>query len=120
MTQGAPTDILDLDALLTSRSLKPCKVRLGGRTWTVKRDFTAAQVVQYWSLVNTRKKDVEAFAMLVGEKDAPDFTAMIQALPVETAAPILRTIYKSAGLLKRDSAEEKDSAEEQAGESSAS
>lgn len=114
MTQGAPTNALDLDALLVSRSLKPGKVRFGGRTWTVNRSFTGADIVKYWALANARK-DVEAFTMLVGAEDAEAFASLISALPVESAAPVLRALYKTAGVLKRENDDE-----DQEGESSAS
>lgn len=113
MTQGGH-DVLDLDALVVSRSLEPQTIRLGGREWTLKRDFTAAEVVKFWQLVDKSKSTAEAMSMLVGEKDGPDFAALVLALPTETGAPVLRRIYQAAGVLRRPD----DGA--QAGESSAS
>lgn len=118
MTQGAPTDVLDLDSLLTSRSLKPRKTRLGGRFWTLKRDFTAQDVVQFWSLVDQNKL-TEALTMLVGAKDGETFSKLLLSLPTEVGGPILRQIYRECGVLKR-SPESEAEAEGEAGESPAS
>lgn len=118
MPQGAPTDVLDLDALLTSRSLKPRRVRLGGKLWSLKRDFTAQAVVEFWSLID-QGKSREALTMLVGEKDGEAFSKMILSLPVEVGGPIARQIYKECGVLKRSPESESDEGDE-AGESPAS
>lgn len=117
MTQGTRTpneDFEDLDALIVSKSLKPRSVRLGGRMWTLKRDFTAAEVVEFWRLADAQK-NADAFSMLVGQKDGPELWRVASGLPTEMAAPLLRRMYKIAGLIKRDAADE-----ESAGESSAS
>lgn len=113
MTQGGH-DVLDLDTLVVSRSLDPQTIRLGGREWTLKRDFTAEEVVKFWLLVDKAKTSTEGLSMLVGEQDGPDFAALVFALPTETGAPVLRRIYQAAGVLRRPGDEE------QAGESSAS
>jgi hypothetical protein len=112
MTQGGH-DVLDLDALVVSRSLDPQTIRLGGREWTLKRDLTAEQVVQFWLLIN-RNKMRDAVALLVGEADADAFTEIALALPSETGTPVVRRIYQAAGVLRRPDDGE------QAGESSAS
>jgi len=99
MTQGGH-DVLDLDALVVSKSLKPQTIRLGGREWTLKRDFTAEQVVDFWLLVDSGKT-TPALSMLVGETDGPEFAKLALALPTETGAPILRRVYQAAGVLRR-------------------
>lgn len=114
MTQGGQPDIEDLDALIVSRSLKPKKVRFGGREWTVKRDFTAAEVVDFWVTIEKRSS-ADAFAMLVGKEDAPYLASIVEALPTEMAMVPLRRIYQIAGVLTRPN-----DAEEPEGESSAS
>ncbi len=111
MTQGGQPDLEDLDVLIVSRSLKPKKVRFGGREWTVKRDFTAADVVQFWSLVD---KDLPgAMGLLVGS-DGPALAEIVNALPTEMAKLPLRRLYQIAGVLARPDDKEPE------GESSAS
>ncbi|MDF2968944.1 MAG: hypothetical protein K0Q93_2722 [Nocardioidaceae bacterium] len=99
MTQGGH-DVLDLDPLVVSRSLKPQTIRLGGREWTLKRDFTSEQVVDFWQMVSDGQS-TKALCMLVGDTDGPAFAKLALALPTETGAPILRRIYQAAGMLKR-------------------
>lgn len=114
MKQGGQPEIEDLDVLITSRSLKPTKVRFGGREWTVKRDFTAAEVVQFWVTIE-RRSSVDAFAMIVGKRDAADLSAIVESLPTEMAMVPLRRMYQIAGVLARPN-----DTEEPEGESSAS
>lgn len=115
MTQGGHrNDVLDLDDGLNPIPLKPKTVRVFGREWTIRRDWTAADVVQYWVLA-TEHKDVDAAVMLVGEKDGPEFAKISLSLPPEMVALKLRKICKIAGLLPRDAEDE-----ESEGESSAS
>jgi hypothetical protein len=132
MAQGTqrsnrPTVLEDLDAMIISRALKPGKVRLGGRYWTIKRDFTAEQVLRFWALVDQPGKSAEAYSMLVGAKDAAEFAAIISATPQELINPPLRQLFRLAGLLKRADppttdadADDVDSEEPGEGESSAS
>lgn len=104
MAQGThsnrPPLLEDLDVMITSRALKPGKIKLGGRYWTIKRDFTAEQILQFWRLVD-QSKSVEAFTLLVGQRDAQDFTDIVLAAPTELMTPPLRRIYQLAGLIKR-------------------
>lgn len=113
MTQGGH-DVLDLDDDLNPIPLKPKTVRAFGREWTIRRDWTAADIVKYWVLAEDRK-DAEAAVMLVGEKDGPEFAKISVSLPPEMVALKLRKICKVAGLLPRDAEDE-----ESEGESSAS
>lgn len=99
MKQGGQPEVEDLDPLIESRSLKPKKVRFGGREWTIDRDFPAAKVVKFWIAVN--KNSLEAYAMLVGEADAPALSEIVTALPTEMAMSPLRRIYQIAGVLNR-------------------
>jgi hypothetical protein len=116
MAQGThssnrPQLIEDLDVMITSRALKPGKVKLGGRFWTLKRDFTAAQILEFHSLINN-SKTVEAFTMLVGTRDGQEFADLVLAQPTELITPALRRIYQLAGLLKRlDTASDNDQTE---------
>lgn len=118
MTQGArttPEPVEDLDVLVQSRSLKPTRVKLFGRTWTVKRDFTPAQIAEYWVHVE-KGGTVDAMKMLVGVKDGADMAGLVSAIPTEMLAQPMRRIYQIAGVLKRPN----DSEESEQGESEAS
>lgn len=111
MAQGTrrnrrPQLLEDLDAMIVSRALRPEKVKLGGRLWTIKRDFTAEQILQFHALTN-RGKALEAFTMLVGAKDAPEFAELVLSAPTELMTPALRRLYTLAGLLKRDDFDKK-------------
>lgn len=96
-----PPLLADLDTMIVSRALRPERIKLGGRLWTIKRDFTAEQILAFHMLTTTGKA-VEAFTMLVGPKDAPDFAQLVLAAPTELMTPALRRLYRLAGLLKRD------------------
>lgn len=124
-TQGArnnrPQMIEDLDAMMTSRMLRPAKVKLAGREWTIKRDFTPDQILKFFGLIDKGGAD-EALGMVVGAKNGAVLWGLISPLPVEVVTPMLRRLYQLAGLLKRPSDMDKadDVAEEDEGESSAS
>lgn len=126
MTQGArannrPIVIEDLDALLVSRSLRPAKVKLGGREWTIKRDFTAEQIIEFWRLQNSGAENsmVDSYAMVVGADDALAFVRMMDNIPQEMSVPVVRRLLQHAGIIKRP--ENGDEVEEGIeGESSAS
>jgi hypothetical protein len=110
VTDKAPTpdndDFEDLDALITSRALEPKKIKLFGRRWTLRRDFDAKQMAQFWALTDKTtalgKVSSEAMAMLVGDKDGEAFAEQIGVMPGELMNPIIRRIYVQAGLLKRN------------------
>lgn len=95
-----PQLLEDLDVMITSRALKPGKVKLGGRFWTIKRDFTAAQVLEFWALID-QGKAIDAFAMMIGAKDAPALADIVNSAPTELLTQPLRQLYRLAGLLKR-------------------
>lgn len=112
----AAGNVLDLDALLAARSLRPKQVKLIGETYTVRRDLNGEQVVEYWQLVN-QGKEAEALAMLVGGADeAKRLNKAIAPLPPEHTNTVLQRIMRVAGVLRRDPADERDDQ----GESSAS
>lgn len=116
MTQGARTEpVEDLDVLVQSRSLKPAKVKLFGRMWTVKRDFTPAQIAEYWVHIE-KGGTVDAMKMLVGAKDGADMAGLVAAIPTEMLTQPMRRLYQIAGVLKRPN----DSEESEQGESEAS
>lgn len=112
MTDKAPTpnaddigEFEDLDAMITSRALDPKKARLFGRMWTIRRDFTAEQMAQFWAEVDKAAArgglSAEAMGMLVGSKDGETFAKTVGAMPAELINPVLRRVYVMAGLLKR-------------------
>jgi hypothetical protein len=108
MTQGAQNkteEIEDLDVLVASRSLKPGKVRLFGRTWTIKRDFAPAEMAQFWVHVDSGR-NAEAMKMLVGAKDGADMAQLVTAMPTELLTQPMRRIYQIAGLLRRPNDDE--------------
>jgi hypothetical protein len=124
-----PQLLEDLDAMIVSRALRPGKVRLGGRLWTIKRDFTAAQVLEFHKHVgNGRDGAIKAFGMLVGTKDAEAFVDIALEAPTELMTQPLRQLYRLAGLLKRvddgpadaDATDDVDAEDAGEGESSAS
>lgn len=116
MTQGANNkpEIEDLDVLIMSRSLKPARVKLFGRQWTIKRDFTPEQIGDFWLAVD-KPDTVAAMRMLVGDKDGDELAKLVAAAPTELITMPIRRIYQIAGLLKRPNDEGEDE-----GESSAS
>jgi hypothetical protein len=106
MTQGTHRNsrtplVEDLDAMITSRSLKPGKIKFGGRFWTIKRDYNAEGILEFHRLTATEAGSREAFKTLVGEKDAHEFAELVLSAPTEIMGPVLRRIYQHAGLLKR-------------------
>jgi hypothetical protein len=118
MTQGARTtardDVEDLDVLITSRSLKPKRVKLFDRTWTIKRDFSPAEIAQYWVHID-KGGTVDAMKMLVGVKDGADMAGLVSAIPTEMLTQPMRRIYQIAGLIRRtDDAEESEQGESEA------
>ena len=123
MTQGArsnrPQMIEDLDAMMTSRMLRPAKVKLAGREWTIKRDFTPDQIIKFFGLINDGDP-AAALSMVVGAKNGTVLWDLLSPLPVEVVTPLLRRLYQRAGLLKRPADMEGDEPEGDEGESSAS
>lgn len=123
-TQGArnsnrPQMVEDLDAMMTSRMLRPAKVKLAGREWTIKRDFTPDQILTYFSTVDGGDPG-KALGMVVGAKNGPVLWGLLSPLPVEVATPMLRRLLQLAGILKRPGDMEHDSTEDDEGESPAS
>lgn len=104
MTQGGHENVLDLDDDAPI-ALSPKPVRIFGREWTIRREWTAAEVVRYWILADSRK-EVEAAALLVGGEDAEEFARIISALPQELMLGKLRKLLRIAGLLTRDATTE--------------
>lgn len=112
MTTQGDQDFEDLDVLIASRSLDPKKVKFGGRMWTVRRDFTPEEVVQFWLLTEDRKY-ADAYRMLVGDEGS-DLARIILSLPTEMGMMPARKLYQISGVLARGDAEDSK------GESSAS
>jgi hypothetical protein len=98
MTQGAPNNIRDLDALLASKSLEPQAVKLGGHTYMVRTDLTSKQIAEYFSLANSGK-DVEGLAMLVGKVPAKKLNAYLDTLPQKHMVTAVNEIMAIAGVV---------------------
>lgn len=98
MTQGARTnEVIDLDALLASRSLDPVPVKLGGKTYMVRRDLTGTEAAQYYTLIN-EGKDVDALALLVS--NAPVMlNKALEKLPRQHMILVVQKMMEAAGLL---------------------
>lgn len=107
--------MIDLDELIVQRSLEPIQVRVFGRTWTVRRDYSAADVMAYWRTSDTDQ--TTALAMIVGDQDAADLNEAINALPTEMATQPLRRLLQIAGLLQRREGDDQE--DEPAGDHSA-
>lgn len=101
MTQGAENTnghVLDLDALLAGRLLKPKPVKLLGHTYQVRTDLTGAQVTEYFKLVNDGE-EVEALTLLVGRTGAKKLDAALKKLPREHMNLVVREIMIAAGIV---------------------
>lgn len=82
MTQGTHNhsrlvSIVDLDELLAKRSLAPVPVKLGGTTYAVRTDLTAAESNHVLSLMK-KKLDAQGFTFVVGSK--PERAALLKAI----------------------------------------
>jgi hypothetical protein len=90
----------DLDSLLAAKSLEPATVGIAGIDFTVRRDFTAQEVVAYHALAAAgRNKD--AFGMVVGDQ-ADELIRFASPLPVEIWQPIIQQLLRIAGILPRE------------------
>lgn len=100
MTQGAPknTNIIDVDALLIQRFSEPVVIKFAGRDWKLRRDLTAAELVEFWKY-SSDSKNVEAWEMLLGNKeDAKALNEGLQALPMPVFVNVVQQIYRAIGL----------------------
>lgn len=87
---------LDLDALLSQHSLDPKPIRLGGKTYQIRRDLTGVEVTEYWKLVRDGK-DVEALGLIAS---APAMlNKALERLPYEHMKLALQKIMEAAGLV---------------------
>lgn len=82
MTQGTHNhsrlaSIVDLDELLAKRSLAPVPVKLGGTTYSVRTDLTAAESNHVLSLMK-KHLDAQGFTLVVGSK--PERVALLKAI----------------------------------------
>lgn len=106
-TSRAP-QIINLDDLIVGQRLnRPATVFLLGREWTVRRDLSGVEAVEFWSLAN--KNDSAGLAMLVGEEGA-DLDKQLQQLPDRVYIRIIQGIIEAAGL-KRGNEPEKSTGE---------
>ena len=114
----------DLDALLAERKLAPATVRLGRKTYKVRTDLTSDEVVLYLRLAE-KGKSLEAYTLLVGEKDAPVLEKTISQLPMVHVRAVMSKFMEASRALAGfaagdDWAENSDVSEDGVGESSAS
>jgi hypothetical protein len=104
--------IINLDDLIVGQRLnRPAKVFLLSKEWTVRRDLTGAEAVEFWS--KATKNDPAALVMLMGE-EAADLDAQLQQLPQKVYIRVLQSIFEAAGLKRGDEPED------ETGESTAS
>lgn len=104
-TSKAPESaVIDLDALVYKSATKPVPIRLGGVDYTLRRDLTSEEVMQFWSYTG-KGKDVAAMAILLGEDpeaDEPEqakrLTGMLLSLPQPVWTKAYRQILTAAGL----------------------
>jgi hypothetical protein len=88
---------LDLDVELDALDLSPRPIKLGGTTYTVRRDLTGKEIAKYWDLVK-KQKDTEALALLVGD-DAVALNTVLEKLPQQRMQLAVQRIMQTAGLL---------------------
>lgn len=117
-------DVLDLTGLLAARALKPRKATFAGIDIEIRRDLTAAEVVEFFGLINA-DKERDALSMLVGDAAAADLAGKVNPLPMEHRQTVYQRIMREAGALPRlgvvhDEDEQDGEEQEPLGESSAS
>lgn len=91
-------EVVDLDALLVERSLEPVPMKLGGKTFKVRTDLTGEECTQFIKLVND-EKDLEAFTILVGKRDAVVLNNLMDKMPREHAALVSSHLMRSSRAL---------------------
>lgn len=120
MTQGTPTEAFDFDTLFAARSLAPKPAKLMGVEFTVRRDLTPEEVIEYWRLMR-QSQVLDATALLVGEQDAVRLDDVLSALPAEHIRTFMDRLQRIAGVLPRTTEDHLEaSTERDSGESSAS
>jgi hypothetical protein len=95
----ADQNLLDLDALLAQRQLKPAKVKLAGYTYSVRTDLTAAEVVQYQDLVagnSSAENFLNGLRLLIGE-DAERLDTVLDGLPKRHLRAAMRGFLNASG-----------------------
>lgn len=108
MTQGTQpetgkdndgTDVLDLDAMLADRSVKPRTIRFAGREWKVRTDLTGEEVVRFWSHI-AKSQDEAGISILLGDaKIGKDFAAKFNVgLPASRYHAMFLALVHAAGL----------------------
>ncbi len=98
-------EVVDLDELFAERVLKPVPVKLGGKTYEVRTDLTSAEVNDFLAAYRAGN-EVEAFAMIVGKRDAVTLEKTLAKLPLEhqatASAQFLRASRALAQFAKTD------------------
>lgn len=87
----------DLDAELDDIDLAPVPVKLGGVTYQVRRDLTAGEVQQFWTLLRANDKDEEALYLLVGDS-AVSLKSALDDLPRARMERAVQVLLQKAGL----------------------
>lgn len=117
---------LDLDALLATRLLMPAPVQLGGHTYYVRTDLTASETAECVKLFTGGGKDVDGFAILLGNaEDAVRMDTFLAALPKQLLRPTTTALMRASVVLadyttSHDDDFELDGQQAAEGESSAS
>lgn len=84
---AAVPDEIDLADAFEEIDVSPKPVKLGGRTYLVRRDLTSAEVEKFWKLAG-QKDDAAALEVLVVE-GGRELSAAIAALPARHSQPAL-------------------------------
>lgn len=98
---GLLSGTIDLDALLFERRLEPVPVVLGGHTYQVRRDLRASEINAFWDFLG-QTKDVDAFAILLGEEDSARFNEVTEELPNEHRILVVQKFVVAAKLRKEE------------------
>lgn len=88
---------LDLDAIVGAIDVEPQSVRLGGRTYQVRRNLRWADVREFDRLA-ALKDDLGALALVVGPGDAATFNSALEGLPSVAAQAVLARVLALAGV----------------------
>jgi len=107
MTQGSRTNQvinLDTELLLGKRLARPAKVFLFGQEWTIRRDLSGAEVVEFWQKI-TANDGPAAMTLLIGD-EGEVFSEKLLALPLKVYQRIFSRLLEIAGIRRGDEPEE--------------
>lgn len=89
---------LVLDELFADVSIAPQAISLLGKSYTVRRDLTPNELVDYYGYV-AKEADDEALKILVGNVDGPKLNKQLRSLPHQHMKVAMRKIMEVAGIL---------------------